>query len=205
MCCAHRARTSSRWRSLSTGRRAVLDRDLADVYPYRVFNPSVIIGKGVLSRYPIREDSGLFTIATSMTHLRLVLDVDGRPLTVIVAHPPRPAFMQGRYVISPGTPTDIATLAQMAVQGAPAILLGDFNATDQNSTHATLEAAGLTDAFRAVGWGFGATFPANARPVPPLVRIDYVWTTGEISAMRAWVGPDAGSDHLPLLADLVWR
>jgi endonuclease/exonuclease/phosphatase (EEP) superfamily protein YafD len=35
-------------------------------------------------------------------------------------------------------------------------------------------------------------------------RIDYIWYTGDFRAARAWVGPDAGSDHLPVLAKLVW-
>jgi vancomycin resistance protein VanJ len=39
----------------------------------------------------------------------------------------------------------------------------------------------------------------------PLVRIDYVWYTDDFRATRAWVGPDAGSDHLPVLAELVWE
>jgi endonuclease/exonuclease/phosphatase family metal-dependent hydrolase len=39
-------------------------------------------------------------------------------------------------------------------------------------------------------------------PLPPLVRIDYVWHTPDLRALRCQTGPDGGSDHLPLQAEL---
>lgn len=182
-----------------------LDRALADEYPYRVFYPQVVNGKGLLSRYPIREVEGPFRIQTAMTHLRAVVEVDGQPLTVIAAHPPRPnlRFPQG-YVYDPGAPADFAALAELATAGGPAILLGDFNTTAQSDNYRLLAGAGLRDAFRTAGQGFGMTFPATFTPLP-LVRIDFIWTTADFAALRAWVGPDAGSDHFPVLADLAWR
>jgi endonuclease/exonuclease/phosphatase (EEP) superfamily protein YafD len=182
-----------------------LDRALAQEYPYRVFYPQVVNGKGLLSRYPIREVEGPFRIQTAMTHLRAVVEVDGQLLTVIAAHPPRPnlRFPQG-YVYDPGAPADFAALAELATAGGPAILLGDFNTTDQSDNYRLLVDAGLRDAFRTAGQGFGMTFPATFTPLP-LVRIDFIWTTADFAALRAWVGPDAGSDHFPVLADLTWR
>jgi hypothetical protein len=47
-----------------------------------------------------------------------------------------------------------------------------------------------------------------ARPIGPLrllVWVDYVWYSASFYATRAWVGPDAGSDHRPVLAQLAWR
>lgn len=93
----------------------------------------------------------------------------------------------------------------MAAAGGPTILLGDFNLTDQNDSYALLRDAGLTDAFRTAGWGFGATWPVRKLGMPfPLVRIDYIWYSERIHCTQAWLGPDLGSDHLPLLADLTW-
>ena len=37
-------------------------------------------------------------------------------------------------------------------------------------------------------------------PVIPIMRIDYVWASAEWQIVDAWVGDDAGSDHLPVLA-----
>ena len=81
--------------------------------------------------------------------------------------------------------------------------------TDQSEDYVSLTRVGLTDAFRKAGYGFGFTFPAKSNRYPilpdfPLFRIDYIWTTRELSVCHAWVGDDAGSDHLPVFADLVW-
>lgn len=86
--------------------------------------------------------------------------------------------------------------------------------TPRHSRYAAMLAVGLVDAHRAAGLGHGATFPLrpgrtrrlNHRlswvPLPPLVRLDDVWRTPDLSTLAAWVGAAAGSDHLPVLARL---
>jgi endonuclease/exonuclease/phosphatase (EEP) superfamily protein YafD len=37
------------------------------------------------------------------------------------------------------------------------------------------------------------------------VRIDHILTTDELRAVRAEVGADLGSDHLPVIADFTWN
>jgi endonuclease/exonuclease/phosphatase family metal-dependent hydrolase len=99
------------------------------------------------------------------------------------------------------------TLAKMALGGEKTILLGDFNFTDQNQDYRVLTQAGLADAHRSGGWGLGLTYPKKGWSGGvrlPLVRIDFVFLTGDICAQRAWVGEDGGSDHLPVLADVAW-
>jgi vancomycin resistance protein VanJ len=184
---------------------APLDAALGDAYLYRVYHGGIIHGKAVLSRYPIAEDSGLIRLASGNTYQQVALDVNGAPLTLINAHPPRPYFTGGRYMLTPGTREDFRTLAEAATGDGPTIMVGDFNTPDQSEFHAILQNAGLADAHRQAGWGLGLTFSANRLHLPPLVRIDYVWLTPEIEAARVEVGPDGGSDHLPVVADLVWR
>jgi endonuclease/exonuclease/phosphatase (EEP) superfamily protein YafD len=98
-------------------------------------------------------------------------------------------------------------LAEMATANGPGIMLGDFNTTDQSDLYKLVQDTGLTDAFRAVGWGFGLTWPVHfgRANTPPLVRIDYIWFTKHFGAVDAWVGPQTGADHLPVLAELTWR
>lgn len=196
---------------LSAGQAATIERELRTLYPYQVLYGDGIPGKGLLSRQPIVAHERFELMAQpQLTHLRAVLEVDGVPLTVIVAHPPRPNLVAGGYRFAPGFAEEVAALAQMASAGGPALMLGDFNMTDQHDPYVLLLDAGLSDAFREGGWGFGATWPvrlARAGPpliFPPLVRIDFVWHTAYFQAVRAWLGPDAGSDHLPLLATLAW-
>jgi endonuclease/exonuclease/phosphatase family metal-dependent hydrolase len=35
------------------------------------------------------------------------------------------------------------------------------------------------------------------------LRIDYILHSVDFTARRAWIGADTGSDHLPVLADLI--
>ncbi|GAB4478756.1 MAG: endonuclease/exonuclease/phosphatase family protein [Anaerolineae bacterium] len=186
-----------------------LNGSAGDGYPYRAVYGWHVMGKGLLSRYPILEESGPFRLNTGMTHLQATLDVEGMPLRVVIAHPPRPNFIGGRYYYHPGAAEDIVELVGMATAGGPAILLGDFNLTDRHPSYRVITEAGLTDSFREAGWGLGVTFPVwagrAALPLPPLVRIDYVFHTAEFVVVNARVAADTGSDHLPLVVDLLWR
>ncbi len=185
-----------------------LGQDILDEYPYRVFYQDIITGKGLLSRYPIVEESGKFRIATVGTYLTATLDVDGEPLHVMICHPARPWYQPDfGYQYWPGTTEDFETIARMASDGSPTIMLGDFNSTDQTPYYHIIASAGLTDVHREAGWGLGSTFPAynSYWPfVPPLFRIDFIFVSGQFAVQRTWTGPDGGSDHLPLSADLVW-
>lgn len=90
-----------------------------------------------------------------------------------------------------------------------AVVAGDFNLTRWSSTMDPLEAAGFTDAFHTVGRGFGFTFPTFGRyrgvPLPPTVRIDYVWCSPGVVPIACSLAPVAGSDHLALRAELSLR
>jgi endonuclease/exonuclease/phosphatase family metal-dependent hydrolase len=102
---------------------------------------------------------------------------------------------------------DLSVLAEMAVTGSPAILMGDLNFSDQNKGYQILTEAGLEDTFRTAGWGFGSTYPVKdgtVAPRSPWYRIDFVLVTEELCPQRAWVGADGSSDHLPVLATLNW-
>jgi endonuclease/exonuclease/phosphatase family metal-dependent hydrolase len=61
----------------------------------------------------------------------------------------------------------------------------------------------MWDCFAAAGDGPGETFRSDG----PTARIDYLFANEDVTAERVWVGRDsgaeAGSDHLPLFADLV--
>ena len=60
----------------------------------------------------------------------------------------------------------------------------------------------MHDSFREAAIGLGATWPANAAPWPPLLRLDYVWHSDGLRAVSAETGPHLGSDHLPLVVTL---
>lgn len=77
------------------------------------------------------------------------------------------------------------------------IILGDFN-TPVESVIYQRHWGGLENAFSSAGMGFGSTrFNGWIR-----VRIDHILMRGEWRSVRAFVGPDLGSDHRPMIADL---
>jgi endonuclease/exonuclease/phosphatase family metal-dependent hydrolase len=80
----------------------------------------------------------------------------------------------------------------------PMLVAGDFNMPADDTTMAALR-GNFRFAFEEVGWGYGYTRPARC----PWVRIDHVLAGPEWTVASCRVGPDFGSDHLPLLADVV--
>jgi len=54
-------------------------------------------------------------------------------------------------------------------------------------------------AFERAGWGYGYTRPTAL----PWTRIDHLFAGPGWQWSRCRVGPDLGSDHLPLIAEVV--
>jgi endonuclease/exonuclease/phosphatase (EEP) superfamily protein YafD len=77
---------------------------------------------------------------------------------------------------------------------------GDFNAPVESVIYQ--ESWGdWTNAFSAAGWGFGRT--RMSRWIR--ARIDHILSDDRWVVHRSWVGPDVGSDHRPLFAELRLR
>lgn len=81
----------------------------------------------------------------------------------------------------------------------PAVIVGDFNMPVDSAIYRRFW-AGFENAFSRAGLGFGATKQTRWFGV----RIDHVLVGPGWTSERAWVGPDLGSDHLPMIADLRW-
>ena len=90
----------------------------------------------------------------------------------------------------------VALLERVGKLKDPTIIAGDFNTTSEFSLHTRLRKS-LRDAWRDAGWGFGATTVFH--DVLPL-RVDYLYTTPDITAVDAAVGTAQCADHRPLIA-----
>jgi vancomycin resistance protein VanJ len=178
---------------------------LAQTYPYQIFIKDGIPGKGLLSKYPIIDWEAL-ELDPGRPDLLTELDLNGQALRVIVVHPQPPRIHPDGIHWTVQTEAQFQRLFELASDGKPTVLLGDFNMTEQNPHYAVLAKAGLTDAYREAGQGPGNTFPLRwgLLPLIPLVRIDYIWHSAPLRAVGAKVGADAGSDHLPVLATVAW-
>jgi endonuclease/exonuclease/phosphatase family metal-dependent hydrolase len=174
-------------------------------FPYYHHHGDGIPGKALLSRYPIIQANPL-ELHPGRPDLFAEVEIGGSSLRVLVAHPEPPRLHRTGYHFTRATRTQFDRLLEIATAGGPTVVLGDFNMLDSHEHHARLVAAGFSDAFRDVGGGSGFTYPRRHRRLPlvPVFRLDYVWHSRHLRATRAWVGADAGSDHLPVHAELVW-
>jgi vancomycin resistance protein VanJ len=84
-------------------------------------------------------------------------------------------------------------------QGPALIVAGDFN-TPQESNLFTRAWPVLSDAYTTAGFGWGNTYHARWTDV----RIDHVLSGPAWRCRRCEVGPDVGSPHRPVIADLEW-
>ncbi len=189
---------------------------LSAKYPYQALFPDGFAGKAVLSRYPLVDVEQLH-LSTSRPDLLVRLKIGESQPVLIVAHPPPPRLSWNGIRFDWQTWQQIQTLAHLARETNPAILLGDFNLADWWGEYAYLRASGLQDAYAAAGRKSGYTLPTRIGPwrrlqrvnrmlswlpLIPLLRVDYIWHTGELNSLDSWVGEDTGSDHLPVLARL---
>jgi endonuclease/exonuclease/phosphatase family metal-dependent hydrolase len=205
------------FQELSDAQGEAIAHELGKEYPHQVLYPGGFAGKAVLSRYPI-IDSEQLHLSTVRPDLQAKIDLDGSEITFIVAHPPPPRPHWKGLKFDRQTWEQIISLANLAVNQPPAILLGDFNLADWWGEYAYLRSAGLKDAFRVAGSDRGHTLPTRigpwkrllalnrllrGLPLVPMLRVDYIWYTEPLHCQQAWVGEDTGSDHLPVLAKLV--
>ena len=83
----------------------------------------------------------------------------------------------------------------------PVIIAGDFN-TPVDSTIYRLVWSSFKNAFSEVGLGYGWTQRVSVRGFYYSSRIDHILTGKGLKPLLSEVGPDIGSDHLPLIADI---
>jgi endonuclease/exonuclease/phosphatase family metal-dependent hydrolase len=90
-----------------------------------------------------------------------------------------------------------AILTEAEKAAGPHALLGDLNARP-TAPELTPLLERFADAWAVAGEGVGFTFPASA----PTARIDYVLTSPQLQVRGVRVPALAGSDHLPVIAEV---
>ncbi|MEU9003467.1 endonuclease/exonuclease/phosphatase family protein [Streptomyces sp. NPDC048551] len=167
-------------------------RTLGASHPYHAVRGTV----GLWSTFPLREVHAEPVVPWRLV-LRATADTPHGPVTVYVAH--LPSVRLGAAGFTTGR-RDTAAHALAAVlragPGGPALLLGDFNGTTDDTA-----LAGVTDRFTsartAPGAGFGFSWPAAF----PVARIDQILVR-DLTPVSARTLPRTGSDHLPIAASL---
>ncbi|RMG73154.1 MAG: hypothetical protein D6711_11395 [Chloroflexi bacterium] len=167
-------------------------------YPEHAMNA----GLHLFSRYPIVESSDV------NGHQRVVLDINEQQIAIYhvhlaypLDHPPRfelPLLRTiSRYDETERNQQIKALLQTLKDETLPFIVGGDFNMSQHSLIYSDL-ALLMGDSFRSTNTGLGATW-STQMPFPTL-RLDYIWHQRTIHALKTNVGPNLGSDHLPLVA-----
>jgi vancomycin resistance protein VanJ len=180
-------------------------RDALASHPHRLLRPrDGAHGLAVFSRYAFAEppDAEL-RLGPTTRHARVVIGTGGGREVVV-------------YNVHLSPPRSLAELADNRREVAdlvdaigrdrrPVVVAGDMNFTPATAQAAALGRAGLVEAHAAAGTGRGATWPHRTmtRDVPGL-RVDHVFAGHGLVAARSDVLHGCGSDHRPVVADLVW-
>jgi endonuclease/exonuclease/phosphatase (EEP) superfamily protein YafD len=120
--------------------------------------------------------------------MRYSIPIAGAPVQARSVHtvsPDRPDLMRDRNALLAATDDGLD-------QTKPFVVFGDFNTSPWAAAFRSLPGA------RAGDPRFEATFPAQALLLG--LPIDHIMFGGGLSLREYHVGPDIGSDHLPLFA-----
>ena len=189
---------------LSPGVATMIKAELSERYPHQVLRPSRADGENgvaVLSRLPLEP----LSYREAYRGQRFGVEVAGKHFELINLHLNVPLGDGSLRQFGPELrDRQLGVLVTVAERIPSLVVVGDFNLSDNESGYRTL--AGLmTDAYRRMRTGFGFTYPARTvyrgLPLPPLVRLDYVWLKG-LDPLSAHRDCRSGSDHCAVIADV---
>ncbi len=172
-------------------------------------------GLAIASRLPIRgfEDRSLATPQWAGGEInRIVVETKVGAVDVFGVHLETPregleSVIRGKLRGVPDLRANIAQRRRESQSASrwvgesnhPVLIAGDFNMPVDSTIYRESWSPYL-NAFSAAGLGFGPTKFTRWFGV----RIDHVLAGSGWVARRCWVGPDVGSDHRPVIADLDW-
>lgn len=189
---------------VSSQTRPILIKRFAKNYPYHAFHPVELSHNvGILSRFPI-DKFIVLPVPPIERGIQVTLRLNnGEPIEAIVTHlipfhPTKKVLELAEYWYARRA-EQVSYLSNIVKQyDEPMIVMCDCNFTDTSETYYRIHKV-MSDSFHEAGWGFGHTYRS---PLFPIARIDYIWHTKQIQAVDAYVGKQAGSDHLPVIAKL---
>ncbi|MCA9604587.1 MAG: endonuclease/exonuclease/phosphatase family protein [Myxococcales bacterium] len=183
---------SPQWIALLTSPR------VTDAFPYRdLVARDDAFGIAILSQHPITRSELVDLVGVPM--LDATVRVAGTDLRVLGVHTLPPVDAEYADVWR----RQLAALVRhVRTAEGPLVVAGDFNATLFHQGVHDLQAAGLADVHDATGRGLASTWPNGVFPAPP-IALDHVFISRDLAPVSVREGVGAGSDHRPLIVDLV--
>jgi endonuclease/exonuclease/phosphatase (EEP) superfamily protein YafD len=179
---------------------AALQR-LQSTFPFSVAVPRRDgFGMMLLSRRPIEHAEVVRIGPIAVPSIQARIRLGERAVTVIGTHPFAPTGGPRALLRR----QQLAALAQRtAGMGGPVVILADLNTTPWSPLFRDLLQHGRLRDTRA-GFGVQASWPS---PLPAWMRIpiDHCLVSEEFAVRQRRIGPKVGSDHRPVIVDLVLR
>ena len=150
------------------------------------------------SKYPIASSSAELVSKSGYPLLKARLNSPGGPVTFIAGHPLPPLTSEWSIAMD----EFMAAMArEAAAESGPVIVTGDFNSSRWSYKSKPLRDAGLVEAAKGRSPG-----PTWMRSNPILgIPIDRILFRGQGTGCRNFeIGPDLGSDHRPVMAEITW-
>lgn len=205
-----------------TNTPTVISRPIAGLPHVVAFGQFVVASRFALTDCAVGNLSGigsapsLFQQCSANQYLQCKVRIGSNDVQLVAVHlvSPRGALMAARHNFPRGLQDWQIHVAERLAQAStlradlsalprPQIVMGDFNTAQQSPVFATLEQAGLRDAFAEAGQGWGYTHGHGLSRGLDLYRIDHILVSPEVAVQNAAVGSVEESEHNPVMADLV--
>lgn len=165
-------------------------------YPFQQLLPQYgPFGIALLSRHPLQQVQ-VIEDADAIAHIQAQVQWQNQLIGLIAVHP-MPPLSAHFHGVRNGLLRALAR--QASASKLPTVLAGDLNATPWSSAFSGLAQHGLRRAS-----GLAPTWPAALHGLLG-IPLDHVLVTPHWMVVSRQVGPDLGSDHLPVLLRLSLR
>ncbi|MEG4815651.1 endonuclease/exonuclease/phosphatase family protein [Microcoleus sp. K5-D4] len=170
---------------------------LSEIFPYSsTQQESERFGSAIYSKLPL-ENSSVKAFSNRRKSLSADVKFQGKIISLILAHPTVPV-KQESFI---NRNKQLAAIGEYAAQVKnPLIVVGDLNTTMWSPFYKNMVKTGNLRNARS-GFGILPTWPTFM----PLayIPIDHFLVSKEIGVLKIRTGRNVGSDHLPLITDLV--
>jgi endonuclease/exonuclease/phosphatase (EEP) superfamily protein YafD len=156
-------------------------------------------GIALFSRIPLKEAKIVDLVGEDRPAIAIKVDLSGTELSLLTLHPYTPIlnenFLHRNRQLS-------AASSLIKELPSPKVLIGDFNITHWSPFFSRMEQeTGLINA--RDGFGTLPTWPTFNLISPLMIPIDHCLVSSDIDVVNIKTGRHIGSDHLPLVVDLI--
>lgn len=165
-------------------------------YPQRIEQPrNDNFGVALYAKQPLTGAGE--ELGSLLPTIVATLDMHGTRVDIVLTHPIPPV---GGAALASQVSQLSSVAKRVHTLGSSTIVMGDLNATPWSRPFRDFaSASGLCDS--RAGFGLQASFPAAAAVLR--VPIDHVFVSCSIGVRSREIGRDVGSDHLPVIIELV--